>query len=72
MTSYQEYAPIHYEDDMHVVDIYSLTNLAKKLATEGPHRIEPAQRRVRGMLDGKFVFDTTDAKFVWEHPNYPW
>ncbi|MFI7587068.1 DUF427 domain-containing protein [Spongisporangium articulatum] len=33
--------------------------------------IEPAPRRVRGMLGGAWVFDTTRALYVWEWPNYP-
>lgn len=33
--------------------------------------VEPAPRRVRGMLAGKTVFDTTRARYVWEWPNYP-
>ncbi|MEV4621432.1 DUF427 domain-containing protein [Asanoa sp. NPDC049573] len=34
-------------------------------------RIEPAPRRVRGVLGGKKIFDTTAALYVWEWPNYP-
>lgn len=34
-------------------------------------RIEPAPRRVRGMLNGEVVFDTTRAFYVWEWPPYP-
>jgi uncharacterized protein (DUF427 family) len=34
-------------------------------------QIEPAPRRVRGMLGGRTVFDTTAARYVWEWPNYP-
>jgi uncharacterized protein (DUF427 family) len=33
--------------------------------------IEPAPRRVRGYLNGVAVFDTTNALYVWEWPNYP-
>lgn len=33
--------------------------------------IEPAPRRVRGVLGGHVVFDTTRALYVWEWPNYP-
>lgn len=33
--------------------------------------IEPAPRRVRGMLGGRTVFDTDDASYVWEWPHYP-
>lgn len=34
-------------------------------------RVEPAPRRVRGLLNGRIVFDTTRARYVWEWPNYP-
>ena len=34
-------------------------------------RIEPAPRRVRGLLGGELIFDTTAALYVWEWPNYP-
>jgi uncharacterized protein (DUF427 family) len=33
--------------------------------------IEPVPRRVRALLGGKVVFDTTSALYVWEWPNYP-
>jgi len=33
--------------------------------------VEPAPRRVRGVLAGTTVFDTTRALYVWEWPNYP-
>jgi uncharacterized protein (DUF427 family) len=33
--------------------------------------IEPAPRRVRALLAGEVVFDTTRALYVWEWPNYP-
>jgi uncharacterized protein (DUF427 family) len=33
--------------------------------------IEPAPRRVRGMIGGRTVFDTTAALYVWEIPPYP-
>jgi uncharacterized protein (DUF427 family) len=34
-------------------------------------RIEPAPRRVRGYLGHELVFDTTEARYVWEVPYYP-
>ena len=34
-------------------------------------RIEPAPRRVRGMLGSAVVFDTIRAVYVWEHPHFP-
>jgi uncharacterized protein (DUF427 family) len=33
--------------------------------------IEPVPRRVRAMLAGRIVLDTTSALYVWESPNYP-
>ncbi|KAF2647706.1 DUF427-domain-containing protein [Lophiostoma macrostomum CBS 122681] len=48
-----------------------LVKLAQKLASEGPHKIVPTPRRVRGLFNGKYVFDTTKAYHVWEHPWYP-
>jgi uncharacterized protein (DUF427 family) len=33
--------------------------------------VEPAPRRVRGVLAGAVVFDTTSALYVWEWPFYP-
>ena len=44
-----------------------LESVAEKIARDGPYKHEPAKRRVRGILDGKCVFDTLDAEFVWEH-----
>ncbi|KAK1757969.1 DUF427-domain-containing protein [Echria macrotheca] len=49
----------------------SFEELAAKLATDGPVKQEPAKRRVRGLLDGRWIFDTLDAVFVWEHPYFP-
>src|ERR1700754_3758980 len=34
-------------------------------------RIEPVPRRVRAMLGGEVVLDTTRALYVWEAPYYP-
>ena len=34
-------------------------------------RIEPAPRRVRGLVGQELVFDTTSARYVWEVPYYP-
>jgi uncharacterized protein (DUF427 family) len=33
--------------------------------------IEPAPRRVRGVLGNTVVFDTTNAIYLWEWPHYP-
>ncbi|KAF2710249.1 DUF427-domain-containing protein [Pleomassaria siparia CBS 279.74] len=48
-----------------------LTKLAQKLTSEGPHKFQETPRRVRGLLNGKYAFDTINAYHVWEHPNYP-
>ena len=37
----------------------------------GINRIEPCPRRLRGVLGGEVVFDTTRAAYVWEWPRYP-
>jgi uncharacterized protein (DUF427 family) len=37
----------------------------------GRVRVEPAQKRIRIMLGGVVVADTTDALYVWENPSYP-
>jgi uncharacterized protein (DUF427 family) len=33
--------------------------------------VEPVPRRIRGVLDGRVVFDTTQALYLWEWPFYP-
>ena len=33
--------------------------------------MEETPRRVRGLFDGLYVFDTTRARYIWEHPYYP-
>ncbi len=35
------------------------------------NHVEPAPRRIRAMLGGVTVLDTTRALYVWEWPNYP-
>jgi uncharacterized protein (DUF427 family) len=35
------------------------------------NHVEPAPRRVRGMLGNELIFDTTSARYVWEIPYYP-
>jgi uncharacterized protein (DUF427 family) len=34
-------------------------------------RVEPVPRRIRAVLAGTVVLDTTRALYVWEWPNYP-
>jgi uncharacterized protein (DUF427 family) len=33
--------------------------------------VEPVPRRIRAVLAGKTIADTTNAHYVWEHPYYP-
>lgn len=49
----------------------SLEELARKLVSSGPHKVEVTPRRVRAQFDGVFLFDTTSARHVWEHQYYP-
>jgi uncharacterized protein (DUF427 family) len=35
------------------------------------NHVEPVPRRVRGFLGNELVFDTTNARYVWEIPYYP-
>jgi hypothetical protein len=51
--------------------MYSLVRLAQMLVEKGPHKAEHTPRRVRGLFNGKYAFDTIKAVHVWEHPNYP-
>lgn len=44
-----------------------MTERILKLAAEGPFKHEPTKRRLRGLLGGKWVFDTLAAEYVWEH-----
>lgn len=45
------------------------TGYPRMLATAD--HVEPAPRRVRATLGGVVVFDTTDARYVWDTPKYP-
>ncbi|GAB2661139.1 DUF427 domain-containing protein [Kribbella swartbergensis] len=36
-----------------------------------PGSTAPVPRRIRAMLDGRVVLDTTDAIYLWEFPPYP-
>jgi uncharacterized protein (DUF427 family) len=36
-----------------------------------PNHVEPVPRRIRGVLGGETIFDTTHARYVWEWPFYP-
>ena len=39
--------------------------------SRGRVRAEPATKRIRVILGGIVVADTTDAVYVWENPSYP-
>ncbi|KAM7198525.1 protein of unknown function (DUF427) domain containing protein [Rhypophila sp. PSN 637] len=41
------------------------------VARSGPHKHERTNRRIRGFLNNRCIFDTLEAQFVWEHPRYP-
>jgi uncharacterized protein (DUF427 family) len=41
------------------------------IESRGRVRVEPALKRVRIMLGGVVVADSTDAAYVWENPSYP-
>lgn len=65
------FLPITLRNIASFANLCSLINLANKLVTDGPYKCEPTPRRVRGLFNGTFIFDTVDAYFVWEHPHYP-
>ncbi|KAI4148257.1 MAG: hypothetical protein L6R39_002843 [Caloplaca ligustica] len=48
-----------------------LIDLAEKLLTKGPQKIEKTPRRVRVLFDKTWVLDTNAARHVWEHEYYP-
>lgn len=41
-----------------------------KMITPVNH-VEPVPRRIRALLAGETIFDTTAASYVWEWPHYP-
>ena len=45
--------------------------MAEDLLKSGPVKLEDSPRRIRALLYGKFIFDSTNTKLVWEHPYYP-
>jgi hypothetical protein len=49
-------------------ELPSLQKLAEKLVKGGPHKVETTPRRIRGLLGGRYVFDTLKASYVREHP----
>lgn len=51
-----------------------LLDLGSKLLhpkTDFRPKIVDTQKRVRGVLNGQYIFDTTRAKLVWEIPYFP-
>ncbi|KIW28028.1 uncharacterized protein PV07_07718 [Cladophialophora immunda] len=51
-----------------------LAELGSKLFSPNPEsrpKIVGTEKRVRGVLNGKYIFDTTAAKLVWENGYYP-
>jgi len=48
-----------------------LEKLAQRLVKDGPYKKESTPRRVTGLFNSVYVFDTTRAQYVWEVPNYP-
>nr|POE63430.1 hypothetical protein CFP56_04333 [Quercus suber] len=54
-----------------MVIMADLEKLALKLASDGPVRVLATPRLVQATLNGIYVFRTTQAQFVWEHPFYP-
>lgn len=46
-----------------------MTDYPQSLVEEG--HVEPSPRRVRAFKDGRCVFDTVRALYVWEWPKYP-
>ncbi|KAL9043647.1 MAG: hypothetical protein Q9214_003171, partial [Letrouitia sp. 1 TL-2023] len=48
-----------------------LSKIALDLLANGPLKSEITSRRVRSIFDHVWIFDTTEARHVWEHPYYP-
>lgn len=46
-----------------------MTDYPPSIAEVG--HIAPVPRRIRAMLAGRWVLDTTEALYVWEQPHYP-
>jgi len=52
---------------VNILNHRSLQDLITKLESAGPHKTEKTGKRVRGLFNGKFIFDTNEAVYVWEH-----
>ncbi|KAK8214090.1 hypothetical protein IWZ01DRAFT_225632 [Phyllosticta capitalensis] len=48
-----------------------LVALARHLLTKGPVKTLPTSRRIRILLNGTYIADTTQALYVWEHDRFP-
>ena len=57
------------------VNAHRILDLASKLFSKNlsfsPVKIVSTDKRVRGLLNGHLIFDTTNAKLVWEHRYFP-
>jgi hypothetical protein len=57
-----------------MVSLHRIIELAGKLfnpKTEYQPKIVDDHKRIRGVLAGKVIFDTIEAKLVWEHKWFP-
>ena len=45
--------------------------MTRRLCKEGPVKTLQTPRRVRILFNGKYIADTIQASFVWEHPYFP-
>ncbi|KAK0612514.1 hypothetical protein B0T17DRAFT_543869 [Bombardia bombarda] len=52
--------------------LLELLDTAANIAAKGPVKHEPVHRRLRGLVCGEWLFDTMDAKYVWEQVFYPY
>jgi len=51
----------------------SFIEYAKKLLEGDPYKVgSTSARRVRIQFNGKFIADTTNALYIWEHNKYPY
>jgi uncharacterized protein (DUF427 family) len=46
-------------------------SVSEQTDQRGRVRVEPCTKRIRAVLGGEVVVDTTDALYVWEVPYYP-
>ncbi|KAK8173808.1 hypothetical protein IWX90DRAFT_154650 [Phyllosticta citrichinensis] len=48
-----------------------LIALAHHLLSKGPVKTLPSSRRIRILINGTYIADTTQALYVWEHDRFP-